>query len=113
MRGPESKPIGLDEALTVLSNQDRRRLLVGLLDDDSQPIRVDEVVAAEAADADRDSTRLQIAMHHNHLPKLDAWGYIDWDVEVQEITPGPKFGEIRPVLELLDTHAAEIPVQWP
>lgn len=36
-----------------------------------------------------------------HLPKLAAHGYIDWDEETWQVTRGPKFEELRPLLRVL------------
>jgi hypothetical protein len=40
-------------------------------------------------------------MRHVHLPKLDAAEYVDWDRETDDVRPGPRFDEIRPLLEVL------------
>jgi hypothetical protein len=41
----------------------------------------------------------QIVLYHNHLPKLDDQGFIQWDPETKMIERGERFDEIRPVLE--------------
>jgi len=45
--------------------------------------------------------RQQIAMYHVHLPKLENYGYIEWDRDGDEVTRGPQFDEIRPLLEVV------------
>lgn len=95
-----------DEAVDALSDVQRRKLLVSLLAHNPQD---DSPVAV--ADAEQDETMLEsiVRMEHVHLPKLEESGYIEWDRESHEVMKGPDFDEIRPLLELLDAHADELP----
>lgn len=108
---PESnRETVFDVALSALSNPYRRQLLVALLDHNPQD------------DADRDpldllsendeSTVLQTELGHHHLPKLDEMGYISWNRTTNEISKGPNWDEIGPLLELINTHRAELPDGW-
>ena len=98
-----SRP-SLDDALDVLANGDRRRLLVALLEhnpqDDEDP-QIPEDVTLE----DEDAESLKIHMKHTHLPKLKDAGFIEWNPETSTVRKGPQFDEIRPLLELMDDHA--------
>ena len=76
-----------------------------------------EHVAASARDRpgaptlpelDRTFTALAVGC----LPLLDDAGVIEWDREADEIRKGPRFAEIRPLLELLDDHREELPSDW-
>ncbi|MGA9401220.1 hypothetical protein [Haladaptatus sp.] len=40
-------------------------------------------------------------MQHVHLPKLEDYGYIDWNRISEQVTKGPQFDEIKPLLTLL------------
>lgn len=51
-------------------------------------------------------------MQHLHLPKLADYEFIEWNKDTHEVTKGPKFDEIRPLLELLATHEDELPADW-
>ena len=55
----------------------------------------------------------EVRLRHNHLPKLEQAGYIEWDQDTGSISEGPNFDEIKPILELLETHADELPPGWP
>ena len=55
----------------------------------------------------------EVRLRHNHLPKLEQAGYIEWDRDTGSISEGPNFDEIKPILELLETHADELPPGWP
>jgi hypothetical protein len=52
-------------------------------------------------------------MFHTHLPKLEEAGFIVWHQDTNKVEKGPRFEEIRPLLELIDAHADELPADWP
>lgn len=49
---------------------------------------------------------------HIHLPKLDAAGYIRWDEQTHEVSQGPRFDEVRPFLDLVQTQSERLPDGW-
>jgi predicted transcriptional regulator len=61
--------------------------------------------------ADEEFKRL-VQMTHVHLPKLADYGFIEWNRDTNEVSKGANFAEIRPLLELLDAHANELPPEW-
>ena len=56
---------------------------------------------------------LRIQLVHNHFPKLDSLGFVDWNPQTQELTQGPRFGEIEPFLRLMNEHQEQLPDGWP
>lgn len=97
----------LDEAFDVLGNAHRRRLLYTLRDG-----RVERLCGATRVVVDgggNDYARLEVELHHLHLPKLDSAGYVSWDRESGTIETGPRFEEIEPLLDLLEDHADKLP----
>jgi len=50
---------------------------------------------------------------HNHLPRLEKAGYIEWDQDTGTISEGPNYDEIKPLLDLMENHADELPPDWP
>jgi hypothetical protein len=60
-----------------------------------------------------DREAVEVALRHNHLPRLDESGYIDWDRDSGKLSKGPRFDEIEPILELIENHADELPPDWP
>ncbi|QFU84563.1 transcriptional regulator (plasmid) [Natronorubrum aibiense] len=54
----------------------------------------------------------EMMVTHNHLPRLAEADFIVWDQETDEVAKGPRFEEIRPLLELIDSHAGELPEEW-
>ena len=98
------------DALDALANPYRRQLLVALLehnpqkDDDPDPLNI------EAAAGEPDV--LETELVHNHLPRLEDKGYIEWDRDNHEISRGPNWAEIGPIIELLHRHRDELPGGW-
>jgi hypothetical protein len=101
----------IDEVLLVLSNVHRRRMLLKLLDHNPRDERM-ELTDRAAEEADATLDELEIEMFHVHLPKLAEEGFVDWDREAEEVTKGPRFDEIRPLLQLMVDHADELPEGW-
>lgn len=99
--------VPLNDALDALAHSQRRKLLFSLLDHDPQ---TDSPVPAANSE---DETNTQIVkMHHVHLPKLADYGFIDWNQETHEVTKGPNFGKIDPLLKLLADHEDDLPEIW-
>ena len=100
----------VDDVLDALSNAYRRQLLVALLehnpqdDDDRDPLEL----LSETEEADV----LEMELVHMHLPKLDEMGYISWDRNTDEISKGPEWDEIAPLLKLIHDHQDELPKGW-
>jgi len=94
----------------ALSSAHRRRLLASLLDRDG---RQDALYVPEAVHLRGGTTDgCDLELYHTHLPKLDDWGYVRWDEEADEVARGPRFEEIRPLLELVQSHRDELPDGW-
>lgn len=105
----EKRQRTLDELLDALGHVQRRILLRALLRHNPQD---DESVAVETDEsADDELTRL-IKMRHAHLPKLEEYGLIEWNRDTHQVSKGPSFEEIRPLLEPLADHEDELPDGW-
>lgn len=97
-----------DEMLDALGHSQRRRLLCALLTHNPQDVRW---VAVATDSVDEEHTRL-LKMHHLHLPKLEEYGFISWNRDTHEVSKGPNFAELRPLLELLVDYEDELPEGW-
>jgi hypothetical protein len=100
MRTPETR-INRNEQMDALSNPERRELLVALADE-SEESKILEYLQAEH-DGSVDS-EFEIMTHSVHLPKLDQYGFIDWDRENDTVETGPRFDDIEPLLDMLRPH---------
>lgn len=88
-----------DEQFDALRNARRRRLLLDVE-------RSNPRANGGSFDPSRDTEDL-IVLRHVHLPKLEAYGYVSWDREANEVARGPRFDEIRPLLGFLHEHAGD------
>ena len=99
-----------DTAIEAMANPYRRQLLVALMehnpqaDDDIDPLNINSKLGEDEA--------LQLELLHNHLPKLEELEYITWNQDTREISKGPKWDEIAPLLELIHNHRDELPDGW-
>ncbi|ELY62730.1 DUF7344 domain-containing protein [Natronococcus jeotgali] len=87
-----------DEAFRALSNATRRRGLEVLHECDS-PIDLD-ALPDKSGIYEEPSESFEIVLYHNHLPRLDDTGFIDWDREQGTVVKGPRFDEVRPLLNV-------------
>lgn len=101
----DAKPL-LDEQFSVLADVERRRLLVALLKENP---RSDVLNKIAESDDDAETGRRRVAIHHNHLPRLEDHGLVEWDRENAIVAKGPEFEKIEPFLLVLDEHRDELP----
>ena len=103
-------PASLDVAFDVLSDSRRRDILEAVAD--HNPRDVDEFTSGGVASADEngaDPERVRTELHHVHLPKLAAQGYVEWDPNAETIRRGPNFDDIAPLLRLLGEYRERSP----
>ena len=96
--------------LRSLENVHRRRVLLSILEHNPQDDRIR--VPNDVQTRQTESDRFRLELFHNHLPELEKSGYIEWNRDTHEIVKGPKFDEIRPLLELIHAHRDELPDGW-
>lgn len=101
----------LTTAFSVLSHPVRRRVLVTIHDPASQS--AGEFEPEDFVQSDGARERPALELYHNHLPRLDTEGFVDWDDETNTVTRGPRYEEIRPVLSVLQANSDQLPGDWP
>jgi len=101
----------MDEYFEALANIHRRRLLVALLE--HNPQQDDVTTPEDVHEGEKSLEVLQKELYHSHLPRLEEAGFIRWNRDTHEVVKGPRFDEIRPLLELMRDHADELPDDWP
>jgi len=92
---------GNDAAVLEALANDRRRVVLRYLGRTNGPTAVSEMAerVSETGLCGDSSTRAAIELYHVHLPKLDAAGLIEFDVENQLIEGS---SELESALEILD-----------
>lgn len=98
-----------DTMLEVLGDRYRRRVLVTLLDHERQNAEIAPVPPDISAE---ELSELKLKMRHHHLPKLEEADLIMWDRETNDVRKGPRFDEIRPLVEQISECADELPGAW-
>ncbi|SHL34476.1 hypothetical protein SAMN05444342_3595 [Haladaptatus paucihalophilus DX253] len=104
-----SSELSLDDVLDVLANRYRRRLLLTLIDQNDQDD--DTQGPGDVTIEDEELNLPKIQMVHTHLPKLEDMGLIEWNRDSNEVKKGPKFEDIRPLLESMRDHD-NLPDGW-
>lgn len=95
--GPEGEgahaAAAFDDLFDSLSNRRRRYLLYHALSTDEDVLDLDDAAAVveryenatTPPDVHLDAERIRIALHHAHLPRLDADGFLDYDPEAETV----------------------------
>jgi len=96
-----------EDKLDAIADVERRQILLALLLRDPEvdpPINFREFVS---------ENRLDIAkIFHSSLPKLSEYGLIEWDKRDGDISKGPDFERISPLLTLLYDHQDDLSTDW-
>lgn len=100
----------MDEYFLALANVHRRRLLVTLLELESQ--RDNIAVPEDVRGEENVSEALKTQYHHSHLPRLEEARLIRWDRDTHTVGEGQRFDEIRPLLELMRDSNEESSADW-
>lgn len=110
MGTPHRQVVSLDDVLDALGHVQRRRLLTLFADEAPSrgPYSFEEVV--RVASEEPEDGRLDL--RHRHLPKLADYGFVTWNRETNEVAEGPRFEEIRPVVDILRARTHELPQGW-
>lgn len=104
----------IDTYLKLFSDSQRRRIVQQLRDETAGETTVEDLAdylheresdPLTAARPDRDHLSLQLI--HNHLPKLDQHGVVDYDRENKTVRYQPA-SQVETVLDTLPTEAAQI-----
>lgn len=109
--GTSEDEVTLNTVFSVLSHPARRRILMEIHGPPSQS--VDRFELEDFVECDGSRERPAVELYHNHLPKLDTTGFVDWDDETNTVARGPRYEEIRPALAVLQANRDELPGDWP
>lgn len=92
----------LDSVMNALQAPERRLVLSALVDapTGTSPEAIARRVPREDAD---------VPLYHEHLPKLAAEGYIEWDPDARTLSRGPNFDDVEPLVRLLRHHTDDPP----
>lgn len=96
----------LDDLFGALSHPQRRRILTTLWMEPS--LSVGGLAPEEGTATDGASSRRRVALHTVHLPRLDDAGYVDWDRTEGTVERGPRYEEVRALVQVLVREPADL-----
>lgn len=96
--------VAFDSQLELVANEQRRELLISLLD--TSPLNY-PLCDGGVSMRDDDSERA-VAMEHVHLPKLADADVVAWDRDADSVSRGPAFSDVEPLLLLLREHESDL-----
>lgn len=111
--------MGASNVFEAIADDTRRRLLLLLCE--REEVAVPDAVlergpVTSGADDDTDGwepsrskQRTEIRLSHVHLPKLVDDGLVEWERGANVVRRGPRFEDVRPVLEVLAENASRVP----
>ncbi|WP_231182975.1 ArsR family transcriptional regulator [Haladaptatus sp. DYF46] len=88
-----------DEIFDVLSHRQRRHVLSTLLDSDDE-ITVSELAEMTSSKSDGDASRIEVGLHHSHLPRLEGMGIVEYDRDAETVEPTAAVADLEPFFEL-------------
>ena len=80
----EETTLSVEERYTLLADPHRQRV-IECLDRSSDELGI-ETLADRIADRTDDRDRILLSLHHNHLPRLDDHGIIEYDHETKTVS---------------------------
>lgn len=102
----------LETVFQTLRNQRRRSILYHLTTS-KHPVPFEElveIITVEEAETDREDIPVKVYeqvaldLHHKQLPKLDQWGIIEYNTEVELITVAETLRPLDEFLRLAKQH---------
>lgn len=111
----------IDALLSALADQQRRIILV-MLGEKRRSLTLRDLAGAIlrhnhqvplSKASTEEATRVQLRLHHRHVPKLEDAGLVEHDAERRLVTPTEQFDDIDPLLALIEDYQAERSPDWP
>ncbi|NGM70095.1 hypothetical protein G6M89_13945 [Natronolimnobius sp. AArcel1] len=96
-----------NHVFVALAAAPRRRLLAALTDEPTRTVSLP--TAAMAPNSTVAPQTVDLELRHHHLPLLEASEYVDWEPEPLCATRGPRFDEVRAVVDGVAANASAIP----
>lgn len=111
--------VSTDEALQLIANQQRRKILQSLREAGETGIQLDELVLELTEEArpsntppSSQDTQIKVELIHRHLPKLENSDMVSFDRNTGMVNHGSAFDAVERVLTLLQRNAEELPTGY-
>lgn len=97
----------IDEAFDLIASVHRRQVLRHLLEEPDQPIYLDELVARIDDGGLSNSGISEVALAHQHLPRLADAGVIEYDHRSGAVRPTEAVEDLKPLLDTVEEAPRE------
>lgn len=105
----EEGPLTASDVFNVLASPLRRQVLFALAERDGID---EEVVFGALQERDSSDEVQEMEFRHIHLPKLVASRYVKWDRQRGHLERGDAFGQVAPLIHLIDSNPDVVPADW-
>ncbi|MXR19323.1 hypothetical protein [Halobacterium bonnevillei] len=92
----------IDSMMDALTSPTRRSILMTLLGGTTE-------TSIDTLERRLNYENERIGLRHLHLPKLASSGYIEWDIQTDTVSRGPRFTEVEPLVQLLEEYETALP----
>lgn len=93
------------DAYDAVADEVRFRIVSELVEADSV-VTVDELVESVGAATDADRESVRIGLYHQHLPKLESHGVIEYDWRSGDVVADEGIEELREVVDSVEPGRA-------
>lgn len=100
-----------DDLFAALSDTYRRTVLTHLVE--TPETTFDTLCSRVANRMDADPNYVKMTLYHTQLPYLTEREYIDYSKETKQISQGPEFGTILPLVRLIGSARETLQISWP
>ncbi|WP_049970388.1 DUF7344 domain-containing protein [Haladaptatus cibarius] len=90
-----------DEIFDVLGHSHRRHALTALMDCDGKATMT-ELVEKTSNRIETAPKRIEVGLHHSHLPRLEGMGVVEYDTDTNVVQLTDAASELKPFVELTD-----------
>lgn len=90
--------MSVDQAFDLVASVHRRQVLRYLLEEPDQPVYLEELITH----IDQKSDVSDTALAHQHLPKLDDAGVIEYDHRSGAVRPTETVEDLKPLLDTVE-----------
>ncbi|GAA1290974.1 hypothetical protein GCM10009647_000020 [Streptomyces sanglieri] len=95
-------PEAIGSMMDALRERTRRVILMTLLGDTTE-------TSLATLERQINDENAQVQLFHSDLPRLANAGYIKWDDDSENISKGPRFSEVEPLVQLLREYNTRFP----
>lgn len=98
-----------ERVFEAMRHRYRRHLLIAMGQDDPPPDDDIDPLTVVPTEERSSATVIRRELYHNHLPKLDEMGFIEWDPGAGKISKGSNWDDVEPLVRVIHENRGELP----